>query len=353
MPLCRHSLKRLFASRAFLVKKLQMEKDKSNYIIALILAALVIIGVALIVMLKFDIPKRAINKLKAINEKEVHVYDEKIDIDGLEDEFIIYFIADSHISLCDNRDPNLKDYAKERWEYFKRDSKGSEKNFSILMEQVRKDNPDLVVFGGDIVDSISYASVDYVRKELDKLDKQGIPYAFCIGNHDFSYFPEYYSEKAYEEYMPRLSAFLDDYDSGYRILKYDDFNILIADDYNYRFCDNIVDAVNELQSENKQTIVVQHVPYAVLYNDSNLIEKTKAAWGETEDGRSRVLLGNVAIPPNEESVPLVSYCFNDSNVKLVLAGHVHFYSKDYMTENTIQVITKPAYERGAVKVTLY
>lgn len=330
-----------------------MEKEKNTNLIVLLLTALVIAGAAMIVMLKFDIPKRAINKIKALNEKEVHVYDDKIDIDGLEDEFTIYFIADSHISLCDDRDPDLKDYAKDRYEYFIRDSKGSEKNFSILMEQVRKDNPDLVIFGGDIVDSISYASVDYVRKELDKLDKQGIPYAFCIGNHDFSYYPEYYSEKAYEEYMPRLSAFFDDYDTGYRILKYDAFNILIADDFNYRFSDDIIDAVEELQAENKETIVVQHVPYAVLYNDSDLIERAKAVWGETEDGRSKVLLGNVAVPPNEDSVPLVSYCFNDAKVRLVLAGHVHFYSKDRLNENTLQVITKPGYERGAVKLTLY
>ena len=330
-----------------------MEKEKSSNIIAVILALLAIAGVALVFMLKFDIPKRAINKIKSLNEKEVHVYDEKVDIDGLEEEVTIYFVADSHISLCDDRDPELKDYAKDRWEYFKRDAKGSEKNFSILMEHIRKDNPDLVIFGGDIVDSISYASVDYVKKELDKLTKQGIPYAFCIGNHDFSYANEYYSEKAYEEYMPRLAAFFDDYDTGYRILKYDSYNILIADDFNYRFSDDIVDAVNELQSENKQTIVVQHVPYAVLYDNSDLIERTKAVWGETEDGRSKVLLGNIAVPPNEDSVPLVSYCFNDANVKLVLAGHVHFYSKDRLNENTVQVITKPAYERGAVKVTLY
>ena len=70
-----------------------MEKEKNTNLIVLLLAALVIAGAAMIVMLKFDIPKRAINKIKALNEKEVHVYDEKIDIDGLEDEFTIYFIA--------------------------------------------------------------------------------------------------------------------------------------------------------------------------------------------------------------------------------------------------------------------
>ena len=114
-----------------------MEKEKSSNIIAVILTLLAIAGVALVFMLKFDIPKRAINKIKALNEKEVHVYDEKVDIDGLEEEVTIYFVADSHISLCDDRDPELKDYAKDRWEYFKRDAKGSEKNFSIIMEHKR------------------------------------------------------------------------------------------------------------------------------------------------------------------------------------------------------------------------
>ena len=291
-----------------------------------------------------------LNKLKALSNNEVDIYEERLDIEGLDEEFNIFFIADSHIALCDGRDPELKAYSKERREYFKRDAKGSEKNFSILMDYVRKQNPDLIVFGGDIVDSATYASIEYVKKELDKTD---IPYVFCIGNHDFSYQKEYYSEKAYEEYMPRLSAFLEDYDSGYRIVEYDKFNILVADDYNYQFADNIGDAVDKLTADDKPVIVVQHVPYALIYDSSTLMERTNAVWTPQPDGRPSVLIGNLAIPPDKESASLVSFVFNNPNVKMVLAGHLHFFSRDPVDAKTIQIITQPAFERGAIKLTLY
>ena len=43
---------------------------------------------------------------------------------------------------------------------------------------------------------------------------------------------------------------------------------------------------------------------------------------------------------------------DDSPVVLVIAGHIHFYHKDTLNNNTVQIVTGPAYKGEAVRITL-
>ena len=190
------------------------------------IGAMIVVFIAMIVCLK--IPQKAIGKIKSLSNKEVTVYEEKIDIEGLEEPFTIVFIADAHICLCDNRDAEVKDICDSRYKEFERDSKGSEKNFSIVMDYVKKENPDLVIFGGDMADEATYASIEYIEKEIAKLK---CPYLFIMGNHDFAYGNEYFSEKAYADYFTRYDS-LNEVKEGCQIKEYDNFAILLLDDYN-------------------------------------------------------------------------------------------------------------------------
>ena len=82
-------------------------------LIYMALIAIVIFGRAL------NIPGRVRGRIKALNTRDINVYEEKIDIEGLEEPFVIYYIADSHISLCDYRDKEIMQICSERKEYFK------------------------------------------------------------------------------------------------------------------------------------------------------------------------------------------------------------------------------------------
>ena len=42
----------------------------------------------------------------------------------------------------------------------------------------------------------------------------------------------------------------------------------------------------------------------------------------------------------------------DSPIKLVLGGHIHFYHKDQLTDSLQQIVTGAAYEKHALYVTL-
>ncbi len=316
--------------------------------------ALVTIGVtilaAAVLSLKFDVPRRAVRKIKSLNAKDVTVHEEKIDIEGLEEEFTIFFVADSHICLCDDRDKEIKETLDSRYKEFVRDSKGSEKNFSIVMDYVRNENPDLVIFGGDITDEASFASIEYAEKEIGKLE---CPYLFIMGNHDFMYGNEYFSEKAYSEYFARFDS-LNAVREGYQIAEYDKFNILILDDCDNQVCAETTEAIEALKKSGKPVIMAQHVPFVPTYGESDLIARTNEIWGSAYKDYSRVLMGEHANNPNEVTKELIDFASTEKGpVKAVLAGHVHFDHKDYMSSDTIQLTVKPAFERGVIKLTLY
>ena len=322
-------------------------KEKLKAVVLPVIAMLIMIGVLLV---HFDIPKRAVNKIRALSNKEVTVYEEKIDIEGLEEPFMIFFIADAHICLCDNRDAEVKDICESRYKEFERDSKGSEKNFSILMDYVKKENPDLVIFGGDMADEATYASIEYIEKEIRELES---PYLFIMGNHDFAYGNEYFSEKAYGEYFTRYDA-LNEVKEGFQIKEYDNFAILLLDDNNNQVCDETIDAIQTLKEKGKEVIIAEHVPILPLYEETDIVERTNEVWGGDEYGQSRVLMGDGAVYPKGATNHLIAFASQDDGlVKLLLAGHIHFYHRDKINNNAVQVTAKPAFERGIVKVTLY
>ena len=276
------------------------------------------------------------------DDVDLNVLEEEIDI-GLSEPMDIMFIADTHISLCDERDGDLKDKAEARYAMFHNpDGVGADKVFASEMEFVKKQDPDLLILGGDIVDSAMYASIDYVKEELDKT---GVPYAYGMGNHDFEYGDEYYTDKAYSEYLPRLSEVSRTAD-GFQVIRYYDFSVLVVDDDNNQVTQGALDALKELVSEGKPIILCMHVPIEPNEEYSaHLMQKSIKEWGSYDDGRSRVLLGDHGCIPNDVTREFIDIVKDeDSNVKIVLAGHVHFQDESKLTDSLTQAVTGAGFE---------
>ena len=276
------------------------------------------------------------------DDVELNVFEEEIDI-GLSEPMDIMFIADTHISLCDERDGDLKDKAEARYAMFLNpDGVGADKVFASEMEFVKKQDPDLLILGGDIVDSAMYASIDYVKEELDKT---GVPYAYGMGNHDFEYGDEYYTDKAYSDYLPRLSEVSRTSD-GFQVIKYYDFSVLVVDDDNNQVTQGALNELKELVSEGKPIVLCMHVPIEPDEDyPTELVQKSIKEWESYDDGRSRVLLGDHGCIPNDvtrEFIDIVKA--KDSNVKIVLAGHVHFQDESKLADSLTQAVTGAGFE---------
>ncbi len=281
--------------------------------------------------------------------EDIIVHEHHIPITGLEKEFELFFMADTHISLCDDRDPEVAEKAASRYEMFRSKSGiGAEASFQDMLEYISDEEPDLLVMGGDILDSAMWASVDHIAEILQK---HNFPWIYEMGNHDFEYGKEYFSEKCYNEYLPRFQQISESYE-GWQQIEYEEFIIFAVDDQNNQISEAALKAMEEIYDSGKDIILISHVPIEPP-EDNGLWEKSIEVWGATQDGRSRVLLGPRSCLPNETTGRFIDLVLaEESPIELILSGHVHFYHEGRLTKDTQQIVTGAGFDREIVKVTL-
>ena len=281
-------------------------------------------------------------------DNRLHINEETIDIENMDGEFRLFFIADSHISKCDARDVALIPKAAERAYMYRTDEIDSWDRFDMLMSEAKAWNSDIVVLGGDIIDSAMYASIDHVRNSLAELDR---PYMYYMGNHDFEYGDEYYTQKAYEEYLPRLEDLHGN--KSWQAVEYDDFIIFAADDGNNQIDKEALEAFKKEVSKGKPVIVSIHVPMEPETGPGPFLNKVTEIYGKEIADSIQLFMGKDGCPPNQVTQEFMDLVMADNSpVILVLAGHVHFYHKEMLNGKTLQIISGPAYSGEALKITL-
>ena len=281
-------------------------------------------------------------------EIPVNVRQEVIDVPELENEHHIFFLADSHISMCDDRDADLMEKATARAASFAADGIQAQDRLDKLIATANESEREMVILGGDIIDSAMFASVEHVKTQLDLLNSS---YMLLMGNHDFEYGTEYFSPLAYEQYLPRLQDMRDD--SPFQVREYEDIIYFTADDNNSQIDQPILDAYKEQAAKGKPMVVAVHVPIEPVNGDMALVDECKEVWGPSADDKSRVTMGINGCYPNpvtKEFIDLITD--EESPVILVLAGHIHFYHKDILNNDLVQIVTGAAFEGEAVEITL-
>lgn len=285
---------------------------------------------------------------RADRSGSIQVEDVQLSLAGIAHEYELFLMADTHISLCDERDLKLLEKADSRRQAFEQESgKIATRTFHNLITEAIKGHTDLAVFAGDITDSAMYASIDFVQKEVDRLD---MPYLYVTGNHDFEYGDEYFSKKAYRNYFPRLQG-LTGTTEQYVIWENEDLVVVGINDKNNQFSKSAVEALLPLMQGDKPVIVVLHVPLQPQYENSELEKQADTIWGLSAKGRCRVLIGETACKPNKTTQKLLDAIFDENSpVAAVLAGHIHFYNQSMLDGKAVQMVTGAGYYGDAVRV---
>ncbi len=279
----------------------------------------------------------------------VRIKEERLAVAGIGHAYTFFLIADTHISLCDARDEGLMEKALARRQAFEAESgKVASRTFANLMDAANEGNADLTIFAGDITDSAMYASIEFVEKQVGRLE---MPYLYITGNHDFEYGDEYFSKKAYRDYFPRLQN-LTGTAQQYVVKEYEDLVVAGINDKNNQFSKGAVRALLPyLEPGSKPVILVMHVPLQPQDPDSPLQQQADQVWGLSEKGRCRVLLGEDACKPNKTTQKLLDAVFaKDSPVAAVFAGHIHFYNRSMLNAASGQIVTGAGYYGDAVRV---
>ena len=279
----------------------------------------------------------------------LNVSQETLHVGGLTNTYTLYFLADSHITLTDERDTDaVRNKETMRNGNFSFNGILGYRYFDAMIADAKKEEADMVILGGDIIDSAMLASVEHVEDQLKTLD---MPYYYLTGNHDFEYGDEYFSEKAYSEYLPRLNTIHGD--RSYHVAEYEDLIVFTADDSNNQITEDAYKKFEEVIAKGKPVVVCLHVPLEPDTEDDSFIEQCKEVWRPSDDGHSRVSIGPNGCSMNEITEKFYRQIVKEeSPVFLVLAGHVHFYHKDKLNKDTLQIVTGAAYEGNALRITL-
>ncbi len=301
---------------------------------------------------------------EAVLETPLITWDEKnVEIAGIGQEYEIWFLADSHIIMQDGSETEeVAEYAAQRMPGFTNEmGVSSDAVFSHIIDEANEQKPDMILFGGDIIDFPSDANVSFLTAELDRLE---VPYVFVMGNHDWTFPWEYMTEEGSAKYRPMLENHMDGNftdesekctainknvlsiksNSYYSMVELEDLVILSVDDSFNQVAEEALEGIEEAYNIGKPIILMQHVPFST----ENLIAEAKKSWSNPVTLGMQVHGG---IAPNGASTELWEKTHDDESlIKVVLAGHVHFPYEEKLSESTIQIITDAAFKGKAVKL---
>uniref|UniRef100_UPI0040563567 metallophosphoesterase family protein n=1 Tax=Acetatifactor sp. TaxID=1872090 RepID=UPI0040563567 len=276
---------------------------------------------------------------------EPQIMEEEIVIHGLKGEYEVLFLTDTHMIVKGEGDSQqIQDNALSRYETF-RNNAGvpSAEQFGFWMEYANTEELDGVLLGGDIIDYPSEANLMHMKTNLETLQ---MPYLYTMGNHDWTYPWEYMTDYGRETYIPMVKESLGG-NSSVTTLDLGEVIVVAVDNSTNQVSEQALEACKEALTEGKPTIVLLHVPLLT----QSVLTRAREVWGE-----NGVVLGGGnygGIYPDECSQQFMNLITaEDSPVAAVLAGHVHFYDKDYIDgeKRVLQIVGDGGFRGSAVRL---
>ena len=272
---------------------------------------------------------------------------------GLPEPLKVMHISDSHFCLADARDGQRKiDLAGLRIKYHFGDShEAIERNID---EQIAygKNNCDLIVHTGDIIDFRSIPNLEIMRRKLEYADA-----FYAVGSHEFSlYIGEAEEDTAYKmQSWDMISASsLNALDFAVRIVK--GVRFISMDNSYYRFTPEQLAALKQELQKEMPTVICVHTP---LFEEEFFHRRLK------DTGNNYTCL--VATPdkyrihypenqierqkPDEATWAMYHLITTTPQIKAVLAGHLHEFYEVPLPGGAIQICGCAGYNNEAVEVT--
>ena len=313
-----------------------MKKNSKTICILLSIAVMCI----LLCLLVAKLYKKQVNTVDFIQPD--HVREEYLVIEGLEKEYELLFLTDTHVIVqSEEDDPQVTANAEGRYPVFM-DAAGvtAAEQFPYWMEYANEWEVDAVLFGGDIIDYPSSSNIEFLNENVSKLD---MPYLYTLGNHDWTYPWEYMTDKAKQEYIPMLQPVIAE-NGTIEIMDMEDFLVVSVDNSSGQIHPDALEQYLQVLEQGKPVIVLVHVPFMT----QSVLGKAKEVW----DSPVVIGAGNYGgIYPSEESTAFIeATTAEDSPVIAILAGHVHFYDKDYIDgeKPVIQIVGNAGFVRSGI-----
>jgi len=283
-------------------------------------------------------------KVDRVSITEQDVVWENLVVEGLTEEYDLLFLTDTHmvVSSAEDTEQIAANGVERGVQFVDENGVSSALQFQAWMTYAGEQQVDAVLFGGDIIDYPSKGNLEHLQKNLNMLS---VPYIYTPGNHDWTYPWEYMTEIAEQEYRPLLKPYMGD-NTYIGTWETEDLLVITVDNSSGQVRPEALETYERLLQTDKPVIVMLHVPLMT----QSVLGRAREVWD------SPVVLGAGnygGIYPNEESTRFVELTTaKDSPVELVLAGHVHFYDKDYISgdKDILQIVGDAGFHGSAVRL---
>lgn len=275
-------------------------------------------------------------------EWEKHVVEETIVIAGIEEEYTLLFLTDTHIVTPDPEanEQQAENETQRAGMFVNAEGISSAEQFSYWVKYANEMQVDAVLLGGDIIDTPSDTNLKWLENQLSQFN---MPYLYVNGNHDWTYPWEYMTEVGRETYLPLLEPFMQG-NTEIQSLELGELTIIGIDDSTNQVSAGVLPEYERLLAQGKPTIVMCHVPFMT----QSALSRAREVWN------SPVVIGGEnygGIQPNEDSAQFLELTTGtESPVELMLSGHVHFYDRGVIEEGKglLQLIGGAGYEGNAI-----
>jgi len=247
----------------------------------------------------------------------------------------IFMIADTHLSLNDDRGTPFRKYSDRMAKYYQqtRNYKTGEmttpaSSLSEVLNLARKANADLVGLIGDIFSFPSEAAIDWVRQQLSE---SGIPFFFVAGNHDWHYesMPGTAKELRNEWINKRLLPLYQEKNPLMYAIDINGLRLVVIDNSTYEILPEQLDFFQMQVKSGKPLVLFVHIP---LYCPGRSVGygcgHPEWSW---ESDKSFPYSGLPRWPREGHSKATMDFhqaVFKAPNLMALFAGHVHKQSMD-------------------------
>ena len=266
---------------------------------------------------------------------------------GLERPVKLLHVTDTHIGLADERDDERKHALAKRL--------STPEKEQYLNEHIAyaKENCDLLVHTGDLMDFVSHANVDKAR-EIVADDH----FFFIAGNHDYSQ----YVGEAWEDEAYRMNSYMQmGYGLGvpmfFNAREVGGVNVVGIDNSYYRFADWQLWRLKKEAEKGLPIVLAFHDPLfeQSLYDYHMAIPGSDCTYIVGCDEEHLLPYSEfraVQQRPDEPTLRMIDYIKSEPLIKAILTGHLHFNFESDVAEGLPQFVTGGGYDGWARELTI-
>ena len=287
------------------------------------------------------------DEIKRVSEEiGLQVDQVELDLPDVQNTYELLFVSDMHVV---NLDESVLEQYKETIEtrrdvmFRTRTGMASAEAWPKLASVLDDFSADGIIFGGDMIDFASPANMQVLSQGLSQVTT---PYIYLRADHDLE---AWFSGGAIGmgdslDMHASISSYQDMF-----VMEYPEFYILGWNNSTGQLTNHGLNTALKIWDSGKPIILATHVPINSIVDSS--LEEVSA--NVDPENRKKVWGNGCLYRPKGNTEAFLDMLYDENSpVKAVLSGHLHFRHVVQLTEQTVEYVFAPAFEGDIAKIVI-